>query len=699
VSSVADEVAALRGTRSATLRDLFTHRPFAGLLAAMSVSSLGDWVGFLAVTSLVTDLTAGTASAGFAVAGLMLARTLPAVVLGPLAGALVDRVDRKRVMIVADLVRGAMYAAMVFLDQLATIYILSFAIESLSLVWGPARDASLPNLVPRRQLANANSLALASTYGTLPLGGIVFTLLVSVNGLLSPLIPFLEVRDEAVPLLLDAGTFLFSAVMLSRIEIRTPVITRVTGRLDFSRIWRDVIDGVRFLREDSMASAMTAGIVVAFSAVGAVLALGRIFVEDSLSSGPQGWGFIVTAFGIGMGLGMASANQVARVIQRVSIFPWSMVVAAGTLFVLASMPTLGLASVVTVWLGAFCGLAWVTGYTLLQENVRDEFRGRTFASLTILSRMGLFLSLASFPTLAGIYDAAGSRFELDGVRLALATAGLAVAAAGLNTWRLLKRYRLSRPEPLALVPKLKRPPSTGFFVAFEGVEGSGKGTQIQMAAEHLEREGYDVLLTREPGGTELGERIRTLLLDPQTGTVDARTEALLFAASRAQTVHSVIRPALAEGKVVICDRYVDSSLAYQGWGRGLGEQDVLTLNVWATQGLFPDLVILLHLEPERGLLRSTEAPDRMELEGQDFHAKVADAYLKIAEEHPERFVVIDADRSPAEVHDQVREALAKALEREEEVVRRTDAEGGPTGSDESPGPDETGEAAAGPDPG
>jgi dTMP kinase len=685
LASATDEVAALRGTRSATLKDLFTHRPFARLLAAMSVSSLGDWVGFLAVTSLVTELTAGTTAAGFAVAGLMIARTLPAVLLGPLAGALVDRVDRKRIMITADVARGGMYAAMVFFDQLATIYVLSFAIESLSLLWGPARDASLPNLVPRRQLANANSLALASTYGTLPLGGIVFTLLVSVNDLLSPVIPFLEGRDEAVPLLLDAGTFLFSALMLSRIEIRNPASAQVTGGLDFSRIWRDVIDGVRFLREDSMASAMTAGIVVAFSAVGAVLALGRIFVEGSLDAGAQGWGFIVTAFGVGMGLGMGGANQAARVIQRVSLLPWSLVIAAGTLFVLAAMPNLGLASVVTVWLGAFCGLAWVNGYTLLQENVQDEFRGRTFASLTVLSRMGLFLSLATFPTLAGIYDAAGSRFELDGVRLALATAGLAVAAAGVNTWRLLKRYRLSRPEPLTLVPKLKRPPSTGFFVAFEGVEGSGKGTQIQMAAEHLRREGYDILLTREPGGTELGERLRNLLLDPSTGAVDARTEALLFAASRAQTVHSVIRPALAEGKVVICDRYVDSSLAYQGWGRGLGEQDILTLNVWATQGLFPDLVILLHLEPERGLLRSTEAPDRMELEGQDFHAKVADAYLKIAEEHPERFVVIDADRAPAEVADQVREALDRALAREEEDARRSTVDGEAAASTETGG--------------
>jgi dTMP kinase len=191
----------------------------------------------------------------------------------------------------------------------------------------------------------------------------------------------------------------------------------------------------------------------------------------------------------------------------------------------------------------------------------------------------------------------------------------------------------------------------------------------------------EVLVTREPGGTELGEKIREVLLDPETGKLDARSEALLFAAARAQTVSSLIRPALAEGKVVICDRYVDSSLAYQGWGRGLGEQDVLTLNVWATQGLFPDLVILLHLEPERGLLRSTEAPDRMELEGQDFHAKVADAYLKIAEEHPERFVLIDADQSPAEVFDDVRAALDKALEEYERSNGESETERGPGSSD------------------
>jgi len=142
---------------------------------------------------------------------------------------------------------------------------------------------------------------------------------------------------------------------------------------------------------------------------------------------------------------------------------------------------------------------------------------------------------------------------------------------------------------------------------------------------------------------------------------------LLFAATRAQHVMTVIRPALQQGKVVLCDRFIDSSIAYQGIGRGLGEQDVLTLNAWATQGLFPDLVILLHLEPAAALSRAVRSgPDRFEAEDLSFHARVSDAYLKIAEDHPDRFTVIDASGSPEEVHGRVRTALDAALRSEEE---------------------------------
>ena len=671
MSSVAEEVEALRGARSATFRDLLTHGSFARLLAAMSVSSFGDWVGFVAVTSIVASLGGGTAS--LAVSGVMIARTLPAFLFGPIAGTLVDRLDRKRLMIVADLARGVLYVSMVFLRELWAIYLLSFTIECLSLLWGPARDASLPNLVPRRQLSNANSLVLLSSYATLPIGGAAFTAVTAVSTWTGGRIPALHSQPESLALVLDAGTFLFSAVMVAGIPIRSHP-TGGTARLDLSRVWRDTLDGINFLREESIAAAMTGGIVVAFGAVGAVLALGPVFVQQTLDAGPSGWGLVVSAFGVGMGLGMASAGQVAKVVDREIAFVWSLIAAAAALFILATMPNLSWAIVFTVWLGAFCGLAWVSGYTLLQENVADEFRGRTFGSLTTLARMFLFLSLAAFPALAQLFESfvrwvgatqfyiGGNRIDLSGSRLALCVAGLMVVGAGVNTRRLLKRYRLSRPVPLTLVPKLKRPPATGLFIAFEGVEGAGKGTQIGLAESYLRSLGLEVLVTREPGGTSAGEQIRELLLDPATGKLDARAEALLFAASRAQTVANVIRPALAEGKVVICDRYVDSSLAYQGWARGLGEPDVLSLNVWATQGLFPDMVILLHLEPERGMARTEEEPrDRMEQEGQLFLAKVADAYLRIAEEHPERFVVVDADQEQAKVFDAVREALDRAV--------------------------------------
>ena len=668
-SSFADEVAALRGTRPATLKDLITNSQFSKLLVAQTASSFGDWVGFVAVASLV--VAKGGASGGaYAVAGVMVARMLPAILFGPIAGAFVDRFNRKTLMITADVARGALYAVMPILGPLWAIYLVSFAIECFSLLWTPARDASLPNLVPRRQLANANSLGLITTYGTLPLGGLVFAFLSGGSDLL----PWLQDNPESLALWLDAGTFALSAVLVSRILIPSPAPTG-WSRFELSRVGRDILDGVRFLREDSLASSMTLGIVSAFSAVGAVLALGPIFARDALGAASSGWGVLVTSFGIGMGIGMASSNKVVELVEREFVFVWSIIAAAATLFVLALIPEVELAAVITVVLGAFCGSAWVSGYVLLQENVTDEFRGRTFGALTVLSRFGLFLSLTLFPVLAGAVGehslTIGNRtIDLSGTRAALMVAGAGAILAGVVTRRRLRRFRVGRPQPLGLVPKLKRPPSAGLFVAFEGVEGSGKGTQIRLAKEWLEEQGVDVLVTREPGGTAVGEELRRMLLDHETGHLEPKTEALLFAAGRAQLVTTVIRPALAEGKVVICDRYIDSSVAYQGWARGIGEQDVLTLNVWATQGLFPDLVILLHLEPEAGLLRSLEEPDRIEMEGGDFHAKVADAYLRIAEEHPERIVVIDADATPEVVHERVSEALDRVIRERDEDLKR-----------------------------
>ncbi|HWC32151.1 MAG TPA: MFS transporter, partial [Actinomycetota bacterium] len=217
MATVSDEIAALRGTRPATFGTLLRDRAFSRLWRAILVSSLGDWVGFVAVVALVTRL--GGNRSGFAVAGVMLARLLPSIVFGPFAGVLVDRFDRKRLMIIADVVRGVGYASLPFFGTLPAIYAMSFLIECLSLLWTPARDAIIPNLVPRRQLANANTVALATGYGTLPLGGIVFTALTAVAAAVGTRIAYFEQNPESIAFWLDALTFGFSAWMIAGVPI------------------------------------------------------------------------------------------------------------------------------------------------------------------------------------------------------------------------------------------------------------------------------------------------------------------------------------------------------------------------------------------------------------------------------------------------------------------------------------------------
>lgn len=634
----------------------------------MLVSSTGDWIGFVAVTSLVTRVGGG--NAGLAVAGVMLARLLPSVIFGPFAGVVVDRFDRKRLMIVADITRGIGYVSMGFLQSLPAIYALSFAIECMSLVWSPARDASIPNLVPRRQLGNANTVTLLTAYGTLPLGGIFFTALAGLSAAVGNGIPYIDVHRESLALWMDGFTFAFSAYMISGLELRRSKAEGVTTGFSPGQVWKDLVEGVKFLRGHAFQRAMTVGITLAFVGVGSVIAIGPIFAQRTLGAGASGWGLLVTSLGIGMGIGMGSLGLLSRLVEKRTIFPLAMLAAAVVAVILAAMPSITLAALLTVVMGAAVGMAWVTGYTMLHENIADEFRGRTFATLTLLGRFGILLSLTGFPALAvavGDYsfDVGGQTFELAGTRIALwGGAGIVLAGAFFSR-RGLHRSHLAKQVPLALRARLRKTDRKGDFIAFEGVEGSGKGTQIRLAKEFLEDKGYDVLVTREPGGTKLGERLRKTLLDGDLGAIDPRSEALLFAASRAQHVASVIRPGLEEGKVVLCDRYIDSSLAYQGAGRGLGEHDVLTLSTWATQGLFPDLVVLLNLDPEAGLARA-DRNDRFEVEDASFHAKVAEAYQHIAEEHPERVVVVDAIEPPEVVHERVRDALAKYFKMEEQ---------------------------------
>lgn len=202
----------------------------------------------------------------------------------------------------------------------------------------------------------------------------------------------------------------------------------------------------------------------------------------------------------------------------------------------------------------------------------------------------------------------------------------------------------------------------GLFVVFEGGDGVGKSTQVDLLADWLVTRGHDVVRTHEPGGSPIGVDVRRLLLSTTGHPPSARAEALLYAAERAEHVAAVVRPALSRGAVVVSDRYLDSSVAYQGVGRGLGADPIRDLSRWATDDLRPDLTVLLDLDPETAMRRSHDEADRLESEPVAFHAQVREAFLALARDEPERYLVLDAAGDPDDVHRQVRAGVEALLD-------------------------------------
>ena len=203
------------------------------------------------------------------------------------------------------------------------------------------------------------------------------------------------------------------------------------------------------------------------------------------------------------------------------------------------------------------------------------------------------------------------------------------------------------------------------FITLEGPEGSGKTTAVEAAVKRLQEMGYEVVRTREPGGTPISEQIRNVILDKENTAMDGRTEALLYAASRRQHLVEKVWPALKEGKIVICDRYLDSSLAYQGGARGLGVDNILNINLFATENTWPDLTLLFDIKPEIGLARinsnANREVNRLDLEKIDFHNKVRESFLALAKRFPERYVIIDASQDRETVAKNTLEAILARL--------------------------------------
>ncbi|KJD45681.1 dTMP kinase [Paenibacillus terrae] len=205
----------------------------------------------------------------------------------------------------------------------------------------------------------------------------------------------------------------------------------------------------------------------------------------------------------------------------------------------------------------------------------------------------------------------------------------------------------------------------GIFITLEGGDGSGKTTMIQRLAKFMEEEGYPVVTTREPGGIEISEKIRSIILDPTHTSMDARTEALLYAAARRQHLVEKVKPAIEKGAIVLCDRFVDSSLVYQGFARGIGMEEVASINRFAVDDWEPDATFYLDIEPELGLARihasRGEGMDRLDMESISFHHKVREAYLELARKFPERITIVDASPATEQVEQVLKDLLKKAI--------------------------------------
>jgi dTMP kinase len=676
--------------------NVLSIRPFRRLWIATSLSSLGDWLSLLALTALAATLARqGVAAQGAAVGGVWLTSLLPALLLGPLAGAVADRLDRRMNMIIGDVSRAALYASIPInlslgvVNKLTWIYIVQFLASCASLFWTPAKDASVPNLVPPDKLEQANQYSLFTTFGTAPVAGLIFGLLALFSRALASTSHYFAAANQVnLALYFNTATFVVSAVTIY--ALREIPKRNVSAQVSAPSVAKAIWEGWKFLRQTQVVRGLVIGMAGAFAAGGVVVGLGPSYIKNTLNGGSAGWGAVFTAVFVGLATGMFLGLRILRGFSRRRLFGLSIVGAAVPLVLIALIPNLVVVVFLVVLLGALAGIAYVTGYTIVGSEVDDQTRGRTFAFLQSGIRVILFAVIAVAPFIAAgftalVHAVTGSNtlrigninYEAIGYNFVLLLAAVIAVWLGIVSYQEMDDRRgvplrddlaaAVRGIPFVPVPghpngSVPEPePRRGLLIAFEGGEGAGKTTQARLLAIWLRDQGYDVVVTQEPGATKVGMRLRALLLDTAHTGMSPRAETLMYAADRAEHVDSVIIPALERGAVVVTDRYADSSIAYQGWGRSLPVEEVRRLNDWATGGLQPDLTILLDLPPAAGLARRAASADRLEAEPTDFHERVREGFLAQAAASPGRYLVLDATRSPAELSAQIQERVRGLL--------------------------------------
>ena len=438
---------------ASTIR-LFNSPSFFRLWLAQVVSSLGDWLGFVAITALAARV--GGSSPEAAISLVLSARLVPGFFLGPLAGVLVDRWDRKRVMVLCDIGRGLVLASLPFVDTIPGLFFASLLLEILTLLWGPAKEASVPNLVQPQFLTNANSLSLAAAYGTFPLGSAVFALLAKVAEWLGGYdsLRGLRVSQESVAIYVDVTTFFISALMISTIAL--PRHKKPAGprrRADMRQTFRELSEGWRFIGTTGVVRAVIFGLATGLFGGGMLVPLGPLFSSEILGGGPSGFGLLLTALGTGVAVGIIGLSVVQRHLPLQRLFVLALFGGGVCILAGASMSSLAPALLAVSLLGLCAGAVYILGYTILQTNVEDELRGRIFATLYTVTRFTILLAFVLAPVISRLLGAAsdalfegeiaigGVAITLPGVRLALWFGGLIIVISGFVALRNVRDVR------------------------------------------------------------------------------------------------------------------------------------------------------------------------------------------------------------------------------------------------------------------
>ncbi|QQM42504.1 dTMP kinase [Streptomyces liliifuscus] len=705
----APDDALVADSRERAVRALLRVPQLRRLWSAQLVGGIGDALALLVLVLLALQAAVSDGSFGggyrgvaLAVSAVFGARILAtllfgAVLLGPLTSLTSQEgpLDRRWTMVGADGVRAALLIiAPLWIDwtpenALAVLLVTAFVIGVAERFWMVCRESAAPALLPAPPLEGATvrplpdhmdalrRLSLRTGFVAVPLAAATLLVAALVNNLLGAGIAWFELHQAALASYVSAGLFAASLSVLTFLELPNTRTPRARSPLEGLRRPKTGT-GIDKGRTGAIPLLVLACAAVA-GAIAAAVAVSVLHAKD-LGGGPVTYGLLVLALTGGVVIGIRTAAKLLPSLSRRRLLALAIAFTGIALLAAGLVPDVTTVILIVGLAGVGAGVAANTGHALLDQEAEEYRRTRTTEHLHAVVRVFVALGALVAPLVAAaigphrvengkfVFAHGGAAFTLMLVgALLLPVAALVLAKADDRSGVPLRHDLLDAlrggddPVQAAAVK--------GFFIALEGGDGAGKSTQAEALAEWIRAKGHEVVVTREPGATPVGKRLRSILLDVSSAGLSHRAEALLYAADRAEHVDTVVRPALERGAVVVSDRYIDSSVAYQGAGRDLSPTEIARINRWATDGLVPHLTVLLDVPPETARERFTEAPDRLESEPAEFHARVRSGFLTLAAADPGRYLVVDAGQEPEAVTTVIRHRLDVVLPLSEAEIK------------------------------